>query len=204
MNVASLSSAAASQPAAPAAAEPPARPQVPPPTAQTWPKLDPNGVYVAQLATTDGTIGVQLLPGAGPVAAANFVYLARQGFYDHVPVHRMIPGFMFQSGDPTGTGTGGPGYNIKDDPVPVDMKYAKGTVAMANSGAPNSGGSQFFVMLGDVPLPTTYSIFGRVVSGMEVLDRIAATPVGDNGMGEVSRPLTPLEITGVTVSGPGI
>lgn len=161
--------------------------------------LKPGVSYTASLATSDGSIGVQLLPGIAPNAVNNFVALARQGFYRNVPIHRMIPGFMFQSGDPTGTGTGGPGYNIPDDPVPPGVDYRKGVVAMANTGAPNSGGSQFFVMLGDVPLPPTYSVFGVVKRGAAVLDRINARPVTDNGQGELSRPVDPIGIRNVRI-----
>lgn len=176
-----------------------------PPIAQ-WPAppamtIDPNGSYSATLATSDGNIGVQLLPKIAPNAVNNFVFLAKNGFYHDVPIHRVIGDFMFQSGDPTGTGTGGPGYNLTDDPVPPGLAYTKGVLAMANTGAPNSGGSQFFIMLGDVPLPPTYTIFGKVTSGSEVLDAIAQTPVADNGQGEVSAPTTPIGISDVTVSG---
>lgn len=165
--------------------------------------INPDGKYTATLATSDGTIGVELLPKVAPNAVNNFAFLAKQGFYKNVPIHRVIGDFMFQSGDPTGTGTGGPGYNIPDDPVPAGMTYSKGTLAMANTGAPNSGGSQFFVMLADQPLPPTYTIFGKVTSGMDVLDKIAKTQVTDNGQGEPSRPVNPIGITDVTVSGPG-
>lgn len=162
--------------------------------------IDPKATYTASLATSDGAIGVELLPKVAPNAVNNFVFLANQGFYKNVPIHRVVPGFMFQSGDPTGTGTGGPGYNIPDDAVPADMPYTKGVLAMANTGLPNSGGSQFFVMLGDTPLPPTYTIFGKVTSGADVLDKINATQVVDNGMGEVSRPVQPIGIEDVTVT----
>jgi cyclophilin family peptidyl-prolyl cis-trans isomerase len=112
----------------------------------------------------------------------------------------MIPGFMMQSGDPTGTGTGGPGYEIPDDPVPADLDYTTGVLAMANTGAPNSGGSQFFIMLGDTPLPKTYSIFGRVKTGLDVLEKINARQVVDNGMGEASKPAEPIFVESVQVA----
>ena len=164
--------------------------------------IDPNGQYTATLATSDGNIGVELLPKVAPNAVNNFVFLAGNGFYKSTPIHRVINNFMFQSGDPTGTGTGGPGYDLPDDKVPADMKYTKGVLAMANTGAPNSGGSQFFVMLGDVPLPPTYTIFGKVTSGLDVLDKIAKRPVTDNGQGENSKPTEPIGISNVTVTGP--
>jgi cyclophilin family peptidyl-prolyl cis-trans isomerase len=171
--------------------------QWPTPPAMT---IKPGIDYSATLATTDGNIGVQLLPGIAPNAVNNFMFLAKNGFYKDVPIHRMIPGFMFQSGDPTGTGMGGPGYDLPDDKVPAGLSYGKGIVAMANTGQPNSGGSQFFVMLGDAPLPPTYSIFGYVKSGADVLDKINARPVADNGFGEVSKPVDPIGLTDITIS----
>ncbi|MBC7645182.1 MAG: peptidylprolyl isomerase [Thermoleophilia bacterium] len=162
--------------------------------------IDPNGTYIANLATSDGQISVELLPKVAPNAVSNFVHLTNAGFYKDVPIHRMIPGFMMQSGDPTGTGSGGPGYNIADDQVPAGMKYEKGVVAMANTGAPNSAGSQFFIMLGNVDLPPTYSIFGKVTSGLDVLDKIAAHKVVDNGQGEISKPEVPMTIGNVTIT----
>jgi len=156
--------------------------------------------YTASIATTDGMIGVQLLPGAAPNAVNNFMFLAKNGFYKDSPIHRMIPGFMMQSGDPTGTGTGGPGYEIIDDEVPAALDYSKGVVAMANTGRPDSGGSQFFIMLGDTPLPKTYSIFGKVTTGMDVLDKINARKVVDNGQGEQSKPAEPIFISDITVN----
>ncbi len=184
--------------AAPAAAAAP----VP---AKQWPApppitLQPKTSYTASIATTDGVLGVQLLPGAAPYAVNNFLFLARQGFYEHVPIHRVVPGFMMQSGDPTGTGTGGPGYEIPDDPVPAGLDYTTGVLAMANTGAPNSGGSQFFIMLGDTPLPKTYSIFGKVTSGQDVLAKVDARTVVDNGMGEQSKPAEPIFVESVTVA----
>ena len=185
-------------PAAPAAAAPPAA------TAKQWPAppamdLKPGVNYTATLATSDGELGVQLLPGLAPNAVNNFRFLAKQGFYKDTPIHRMIPGFMFQSGDPTGTGTGGPGYDIPDDQMPPNIGYQRGILAMANTGAPNSGGSQFFVMLGDTPLPPTYSVFGYVTSGDEVLTKINARQVADNGQGEQSKPVEPIFVKDVTI-----
>lgn len=161
--------------------------------------LKPGINYTASIATTDGVLGVQLLPGLAPNAVNNFRFLAQQGFYKDVPIHRMVPGFMFQSGDPTGTGTGGPGYDIPDDPMPQNIGYQRGILAMANTGQPNSGGSQFFVMLGDTPLPPTYSVFGYVTSGDEVLTKINAREVVDNGQGEQSKPVEPIFVKDVTI-----
>ncbi len=138
-----------------------------------------------KIETTLGTIVIELLPDAGPRAASNFYTLAKAGFYDGTIFHRVIPGFMIQGGDPTGTGMGGPGYKFDNDDVTnlptktitvqgqtVTMPvYEAGVVAMANAGR-NTNGSQFFIMAADYPLPPDYSIFGRVVSGMEVVHAI--------------------------------
>lgn len=125
------------------------------------------------LHTTKGDITFDLLPDQGPNAASNFVYLANQKFYDGLTFHRVVPGFVIQGGDPKGDGTGGPGYQFNDDKV--SLPYNAGIVAMANAG-PNTNGSQFFIMLADNPLPPSYSIFGRVTSGMDVVQQIG---VGD-------------------------
>lgn len=108
-----------------------------------------------------------------PLASSNFIALAEKKFYDGLTFHRREEGFVIQGGDPKGDGTGGPGYKFADEPVTRD--YNRGIVAMANSG-PNTNGSQFFIMLADYPLPKQYTIFGKVVEGMEVVDKIA---VGD-------------------------
>lgn len=128
---------------------------------------------VVRIKTTKGEILFELLPQEGPNAASNFVYLTNKKFYDGLTFHRVEPGFVIQGGDPLGSGMGGPGYRFADDKV--SMPYNKGIVAMANAG-PNTNGSQFFIMLGNNPLPPAYSIFGRVVSGQEVVDKIA---IGD-------------------------
>lgn len=109
------------------------------------------------------------------MAASNFIFLAQQGFYNGLTFHRVVPGFVVQGGDPLGNGTGGPGYRFPDE-LNDNRTYTRGTVAMANSG-PNTNGSQFFIMLQDHPeLPHLYTIFGTVLSGMDVVDKIA---VGD-------------------------
>lgn len=126
-----------------------------------------------RLQTTKGEIVFELLPNEGPRAASNFVYLTDRGFYNGLTFHRVEPGFVIQGGDPLGNGTGGPGYRFEDDSV--SLPYEEGIVAMANAG-PNTNGSQFFIMLADTPLPPSYSVFGRVTSGMGVVKKIA---VGD-------------------------
>ena len=122
-----------------------------------------------RVKTEKGDILIELLPDEGPKAASNFVYLIKEGFYDGLTFHRREEGFVIQGGDPIGNGTGGPGYRFEDDAV--SMSYDRGIVAMANAGA-NTNGSQFFVMLDNVPLPPAYSIFGRVIEGMDVVDKI--------------------------------
>ena len=119
--------------------------------------------------TTKGDFTFELLPNEGPKAASNFVYLTKHKFYDGLTFHRYVPGFVIQGGDPQGSGMGGPGYQFADDKV--TMAYDTGIVAMANAG-PNTNGSQFFVMLANTPLPPSYSIFGRVISGMDVVQKL--------------------------------
>ena len=137
------------------------------------------------LKTSKGDITLKLLPDEGPNAASNFVYLIGKKFYDGLTFHRVVPTFVIQGGDPQGTGTGGPGYKFQDDPVPSSSSqvylgefqgqkttfYKAGTLAMANAG-PNTNGSQFFIMLEDQPLPPSYSVFGKVTSGMDVVSKI--------------------------------
>jgi cyclophilin family peptidyl-prolyl cis-trans isomerase len=128
--------------------------------------------------TTAGTFDVALDAKTAPTTVNNFVFLADKGYYHCVIFHRVIPGFMDQTGDPTGTGDGGPGYTIKDEnPAKASnaaQQYPLGSVAMANTGQPNSGGSQFFVVAGaqGESLPNTYALFGSVTSGMNVVDTI--------------------------------
>ncbi|MFA5134600.1 MAG: peptidylprolyl isomerase [Patescibacteria group bacterium] len=124
-----------------------------------------------RITTAKGDIVFELFPKAAPNAVSNFVYLAGQGYYDGIIFHRVVPGFVIQGGDPTGTGSGGPGYQFKDEAVSKD--YEKGIVAMANAG-PDTNGSQFFIMLEDKPdLPKLYTIFGHVIEGMNVVHGIA-------------------------------
>jgi cyclophilin family peptidyl-prolyl cis-trans isomerase len=157
--------------------------------------LDPATPYTAQIETSEGPITAQLLPEEAPQTVNNFVFLAHQGFYDGVIFHRVIDGFMIQTGDPTGTGRGGPGYTFRDEPV--KRRYTRGIIAMANAG-PNTNGSQFFIVHGaDVGLPPSYTIFGQVTDGMDVVDRIATAPTVPGGEG--SRPVNPARITSIQV-----
>jgi len=129
----------------------------------------------AVITTAKGTIEIELWADKAPLSVSNFVYLANQGYYNNLTFHRVEPGFVAQGGDPTGTGTGGPGYQFPDEPVKED--YKEGTVAMANSG-PNTNGSQFFISLVDNSqnLAKSYNLFGQVTGGMNVVKQIA---VGD-------------------------
>ncbi len=127
----------------------------------------------AVIQTAKGTIEFELFGDETPKTVSNFIYLAKDGFYDTLTFHRVEPGFVIQGGDPNGNGTGGPGYAFADEPV--KRKYTKGIVAMANAG-PNTNGSQFFIMLADNPLPPNYTIFGQVIQGQDVVDQIV---VGD-------------------------
>jgi cyclophilin family peptidyl-prolyl cis-trans isomerase len=137
--------------------------------------IDVNRQYTAHIQTVKGTIDVQLLPKAAPIAVNSFVFLARQHYFDGVTFHRVIPGFMAQGGDPTGTGSGGPGYSF-DNEVSSGLTFdSAGIVAMANTGQPNSNGSQFFITYAPQPsLNGGYTIFGKVLSGMNVAQ--ALTP----------------------------
>ena len=159
--------------------------------------IDPAKTYTATLQTNKGTIEVEFLPGEAPNTVNNFVCLARDGYYDGTPFHRVVKGFMIQGGDPTGTGTGGPGYRFNDEKVV--RPYNKGIMAMANAG-PNTNGSQFFIMLEDYPLPPNYTIFGQVKSGQDVVDAIGNTQTGPSRSGERSLPMEPLVVEKVTIS----
>jgi cyclophilin family peptidyl-prolyl cis-trans isomerase len=131
--------------------------------------LDPKKDYVAVFQTERGPIRVKLYAQEAPVTVNNFVFLARQGFYDGTTFHRVIGGFMAQGGDPTGSGRGGPGYQIRDEFHPKRRHDRAGILSMANAG-PNTGGSQFFITYGPTPhLDNRHAVFGEVVEGMENL-----------------------------------
>ncbi len=153
--------------------------------------IDPTKTYTATIETTAGTLVAELYVGDAPKTVNNFVFLAREGFYDGVIFHRTIKGFMIQGGDPTGTGRGGPGYRFDDEPV--KRSYSRGTLAMANAG-PNTNGSQFFVMHADYGLPPNYTIFGKLTSGEEIVDAIATAKTGAQ-----DRPVEPVSITSVVI-----
>lgn len=172
----------------------------PTPESKTFSKpdmqIDPQKTYLATLKTNQGDIVITLNPQNTPVTINNFVYLAKNNFYNNTIFHRTLDGFMIQGGDPTGTGTGGPGYKFNDESFTGE--YARGTVAMANSG-PNTNGSQFFIMHQSSNLPKNYVIFGQVTQGIEIVDIIATAPTQPNSMGENSTPVNPVTITQVLI-----
>ena len=159
--------------------------------------IDTERKYTATINTSEGEIVIELLATEAPKTVNNFVFLAREGFYDGVVFHRIVKGFMIQGGDPTGTGSGGPGYKFDDEPV--TREYVPGILAMANAG-PNTNGSQFFVMHGELNLPKAYTIFGQVAQGMEVVDALANTPVTTSPSGERSKPVNPPVIEHVEIT----
>ena len=159
-------------------------------------EIDKTRGYQAILATSMGDITIQLNADKTPITVNNFVHLARTKFYDGTVFHRIIKGFMIQGGDPQGNGMGGPGYAFADEPF--DGDYTRGTVAMANAG-PNTNGSQFFIIHQDYSLPKNYVIFGKVVTGMEVVDKIADSPVIQDGR-ENSKPVTPTTVKSVVIT----
>jgi cyclophilin family peptidyl-prolyl cis-trans isomerase len=154
--------------------------------------IDPAKTYTATFETSAGSMTAELFASEAPRTVNNFVFLANEGFYTDVIFHRTISGFMIQGGDPTGTGSGGPGYRFEDEPVSRD--YKRGTLAMANAGA-NTNGSQFFVMHADYPLPPNYTIFGKLSAGEEVIDAIVDAPKGGQ-----DRPVNPVAIKSVTIT----
>lgn len=151
-----------------------------------------------------GTMEIELYPDIAPNTVNNFISLVKQGYYDGVIFHRVIPGFMIQGGDPTGTGSGGPGYSIKGEfsqnGFPNSLKHERGVISMARTSIPDSAGSQFFIMVADSPhLDGAYASFGRVVEGIEVADKIVA--VDRNRM---DRPLEDQVIQKMTVETFGV
>jgi cyclophilin family peptidyl-prolyl cis-trans isomerase len=172
------------------------------PTSQPEP-LAAGETRTVTIETDKGTITMSLKADLSPIAVGNFVALASCGYYDGVVFHRLVPGFVIQGGDPTGTGTGGPGYTIADEPVTT--AYHRGTVAMARTSQPNSVGSQFFIVVDDGAQPAlasanTYQIIGEVTAGMDVVDTIVAMP--NSGQSSGNQALDPLPMTKVTVSTP--
>ncbi|HEV3312109.1 MAG TPA: peptidylprolyl isomerase [Chloroflexota bacterium] len=167
--------------------------------------INRNAVYRACLATSFGSIIVKLTPKTAPIAVNNFVFLSLHRFYTNILFHRVIKGFMIQTGDPLGTGVGGAGYSF-----PIEQSgsvYPPGTLAMANTGQPNSNGSQFFIcqgaqcssLNGSNQTGPGYTIFGNVSAGMAVVNAIAKVPVVANSQGEVSSPKSPVYLKSVAI-----
>jgi cyclophilin family peptidyl-prolyl cis-trans isomerase len=159
----------------------------------------------AVIETNQGPIGIEFLAADAPKAVENFRLLAEHGYYDGLTFHRIVKGFMIQGGDPSGDGTGGlsawgPPFEDEINPAsPLYQRgYKRGIVAMANRGA-NTNGSQFFMMHQDYDLPSSYVIFGRVISGMEVVDAMANVSTSRGTDGARSRPATPLVMKKVTI-----
>ena len=218
---AGCSSPATSAPTSPSSPAPPSSASsagVPSTGASTCPKAAPphaaaGSTAIATITTPKGTIVIKLEADLGPAAVGNFIALAGCGFYDGVVFHRLVPGFVIQGGDGqfghspnvdrARVGQGGPGYTIDDDPVTA--QYGRGTVAMARTSEAHSGGSQFFIVLDDGARPAlaqynTYAIMGKVTSGMEVVDAIAAMPNAGEAAGNAA--LDPIAMTKVAVTTP--
>jgi peptidylprolyl isomerase len=157
--------------------------------------IDPAKRYTAEVVTSLGSLTVALDAAGAPATVNNFVFLARYHYYEGVIFHRIIKGFMCQGGDPTGTGSGGPGYKFADE-LPAPGRYEIGSLAMANAG-PNTNGSQFFIVSGQsgVRLPPQYSLFGKVVKGLDVVTAMESVTTGRN-----DRPNTDVVIESVTIT----
>ncbi len=163
-----------------------------------------NSQTVVTFYTTLGDFEVELYDELAPITAGNFLSLVEQEFYDGIIFHRVISNFVVQGGDPTGTGSGGPGYTIQDEFIP-GLSNVERTLSMANTGQPNSGGSQFFINLKDntfldfdkPPLTSAHPVFGKVITGWEVVELIENVPVDGN-----DRPITPVVMNMIRVTKP--
>jgi len=158
--------------------------------------IDPKKTYTVTMKTSCGTIVLMLDPGDAPITVNSFVFLSRKHFFDGLTFHRVVKDFVIQGGDPTGTGSGGPGYKFKDE-LKNALKYEVGTLAMANSGA-NTNGSQFFIVAGSqgTSLQKKYTIFGKVLQGLDVVTRIDGLPTDQQSQ----KPLQTVYIESVKVS----
>jgi cyclophilin family peptidyl-prolyl cis-trans isomerase len=158
--------------------------------------LEPDASYEAIVTTNKGEFTIAIDPETAPVAANNFVFLARNQYFDDTVCHRIIPNFVVQCGDPTATGTGGPGYTIVDEP-PAAGQYEIGSIAMAKTAAPDSAGSQFFIVTGTdgMALPPEYALFGQVTDGLETtVEAMAAAGTAPDGV-----PSEPIEIQSIRI-----
>lgn len=157
--------------------------------------IDPSKRYTAHMSTSMGDLVIALDAAAAPVTVNNFVFLARYGYYEGVICHRIIKNFVIQGGDPTGTGRGGPGYRFQDE-LPKPGRYEIGSLAMANAG-PNTNGSQFFIISGPdgARLPPAYSLFGKVVKGLDIVEKMQSVPTGPG-----DRPVDDVVIISVSVT----
>lgn len=164
-------------------------------------KIDTTKAYYATVVTNRGTIVIQLYADVAPVTVNNFVCLATNDYYDGVVFHRVIRDFMIQTGDPTGTGRGGPGYQFNDELPGDELNYIEGSVAMANSG-PNTNGSQFFISTTNNSggLQKNYTIFGQVVEGEDVVQVISEVPVSMNAQGEQSVPAATMTVLDIIIT----
>ena len=157
--------------------------------------LEPSKQYAAIIRTNHGDIALDLFAANAPRTVNNFVFLAREGFYDGVVFHRVIPDFMIQGGDPTGSGRGGPGYQFQDEFDPALTFSGPGLLAMANAG-PGTNGSQFFITVAATPhLNNRHTIFGRVTAGQEVADAISQVPTGSGNRPREAVTISTVEIT---------
>lgn len=164
-------------------------------------QIDINKSYTAVVKTNKGDFTIELLAKDAPKTVNNFVFLSKDKFYDGIAFHRVIKDFMIQTGDPLGNGTGGPGYQFADE-LPPKIPYTPGVVAMANAG-PNTNGSQFFIGSGEAvknlnQMPN-YTVFGKVTSGMDVVEKIASVPVGPGADGANSAPKEPVFIKSIDI-----
>jgi peptidyl-prolyl cis-trans isomerase B (cyclophilin B) len=164
--------------------------------------LERGGAATAVVNTSEGEFKIELDTRTSPKTANSFAFLAEEGFYDGTTFHRIVPGFVIQAGDPTGTGTGGPGYSV-DEPPPPDTEYLRGTVAMAKTAVepPGRSGSQFFVVVAaDAGLAPQYALLGRVSAGLPVCQRIAQ--LGDPASGQAGTPLEQVTISSIEIEHP--
>ena len=157
-------------------------------------RIDTRKKHTATFDTSRGTIVCELFTKDAPATVNNFVFLAREGFYDGTVFHRVINNFMVQGGDPTGTGRGGPGYRFEDELKNNPQRHRVGSLSMANAG-PNTNGSQFFITVADTSwLTGKHTIFGEVVEGYEIVEKISTVPTASQ-----DRPKTPVVLETVTI-----